>query len=231
MCNMSTLVALSHDRGRIVKSAIAYVRVSTSRQGQSGLGAAAQREAIEQFCRMHGYDLAATFEEVETGKGADALDRRPQLEAALNAARKVKAAPVIVAKLDRLSRDVAFISGLMSKKVPFIVAELGPNVESFMLHVYAAVAEKERELISQRTKAALRAAKARGQQLGGLRPNGIEMREAAIERAKSLKPILDKLAGKSDREIARILNEREVKTPNGAPWSGVTVRRVRERLA
>jgi DNA invertase Pin-like site-specific DNA recombinase len=136
-------------------------------------------------------------------------------------------APIIVAKLDRLSRHVAFISGLMSKKVPFVVTELGPNVDRFMLHIYAAVAEKERELISQWTKAALKAAKARGQQLGGLRPNGIELREAAVERAKSLKPILDELAGLSDRAIAKELTRRGIATPNGAPWSGVTVKRVR----
>ena len=99
--------------------------------------------------------------ETESGKGADALDRRPQLAAALDAARKAKC-PVIVAKLDRLSRDVAFISGLMAQRVPFIVAELGADADPFMLHLYAALAEKERRLISERTKSALAVRKASG---------------------------------------------------------------------
>jgi DNA invertase Pin-like site-specific DNA recombinase len=107
---------------------ISYVRVSTERQGRSGLGLEAQREANRRFAEANGYDIAAEFCEVETGKGADALDRRPKLAAALKAARKVKCS-VVVAKLDRLSRDVAFIAGLMSQRVPFIVAELGPNVD------------------------------------------------------------------------------------------------------
>jgi DNA invertase Pin-like site-specific DNA recombinase len=106
-----------------------------------------------------------TFVEVETGKGADALDRRPQLAAALAAAKKHKAA-VVVSNLDRLSRDGAFISGLMAQRVPFIVTELGSDVDPFVLHLYAALAEKERALISQRTKAGLAAAKARGTVLG-----------------------------------------------------------------
>src|SRR5947209_17399126 len=110
-------------------------------------------------------ELVCEFVEVETGKGSDALDRRPQLKAALAAARKLKC-PVVVAKLDRLSRDVHFISGLMAHRVPFVVAELGPDVDPFVLHLYAALAEKERALISGRTKAALTAAKAKGVKLG-----------------------------------------------------------------
>src|SRR5689334_7084056 len=144
---------------------VGYYRVSTARQGASGLGLEAQREACRQFAKAHGYTVAEEFVEVETGKGADALERRPQLSAALTTARKAKC-PVLVAKLDRLSRDVHFISGLMANRVPFIVAELGPEVDPFMLHIYAALFEKERRLISQRTKAALAAAKARGRKLG-----------------------------------------------------------------
>src|SRR5262245_2286358 len=144
---------------------VAYVRVSTSRQGRSGLGLDAQRAAIHRFAESHGCLVVAEHAEIETGKGADALDRRPQLAAALEAARKLKCS-VVVAKLDRLSRDVAFIAGLMAQRVPFIVAELGPDVDPFMLHIYAAVAQKERALISARTKAALAAAKARGVKLG-----------------------------------------------------------------
>jgi DNA invertase Pin-like site-specific DNA recombinase len=111
-----------------MKTAIAYVRVSTAQQGKSGLGLEAQQAALARFAEAEGYDLIQTFEEVETGKGSDALERRPQLSAALKAARAHKA-PIIVAKLDRLSRDVHFISGLMAHRTPFIVAELGVGRE------------------------------------------------------------------------------------------------------
>ena len=132
---------------------IAYIRVSTSGQGRSGLGIEAQRRALAQFANTEGFDVVQEFVEVETGKGADALDRRPQLKAALAAARRLKC-QVAVAKLDRLSRDVHFISGLMAHKVPFLVAELGPDVDPFVLHLFAALAEKERALISTRTRQA-----------------------------------------------------------------------------
>ena len=151
-----------------MKTAIAYTRVSTSRQGKSGLGLEAQLAALARFAEAEGFQLVETYTEVETGKGADALDRRPQLSAALKAARRQKA-PIIVAKLDRLSRDVHFISGLMTHKTPFIVAELGADADPFMLHLYAALAEKERRLISERTKAALAARKAQGAKLGNRR--------------------------------------------------------------
>jgi DNA invertase Pin-like site-specific DNA recombinase len=151
-----------------VQPAIPYIRVSRPRQGRSGLGLEAQQAAIGDFARAHSYRIHDVFSEVETGKAADALVRRPKLARAIKAARKLgKAAPVIVAKLDRLSRDVHFISGLMTQKVPFIVTELGPDVDPFMLHIHAAVAEKERSRIAQRTREALAAAKARGQQLRG----------------------------------------------------------------
>ena len=151
-----------------MKPIIAYCRVSTDRQGKSGLGLEAQRVAIARFADTNGFAIVREEIEVETGKGADALDRRPKLKSALELAKKHKCS-IIVAKLDRLSRDVHFISGLMTKRVPFIVAELGPEVDPFMLHIYAAVAEKERALISERTKAALAAAKARGVKLGNPR--------------------------------------------------------------
>ena len=138
----------------------AYERVSTAVQGKSGLGLEAQREAIARFATQEGIQIVDTFTEVETAKG-DTLARRPKLAAALKAARKIKA-PVVVAKLDRLSRDVHFISGLMTERVPFIVAELGADTDPFMLHIYAALAEKERRLISERTKSGLAAAKRRG---------------------------------------------------------------------
>jgi DNA invertase Pin-like site-specific DNA recombinase len=135
---------------------ISYLRVSTDKQGKNGLGIEAQPEAVARFIAAEGCEVLGEFVEVETGKGADALDRRPQLAAALAQARKAKAA-VVVAKLDRLSRDVHFISGLMAQRGPFIVAELGADADPFMLHIYAALAEKERALISERTRAALAA--------------------------------------------------------------------------
>src|SRR4029077_9162767 len=144
---------------------IAYYCVSTAKQGQSGLGLAAQRRAVVAFAEAEGFEILAEFTEVETGKGSDALERRPQLRAALKAAKKAKC-HVAVAKLDRLSRDVAFIAGLMAQRVPFIVCALGRNVDPFTLHIYAALAQQERPRISPRTAAGLAAAKARGVQLG-----------------------------------------------------------------
>ena len=165
------------------------------------------------------------------GKGADALDRRPQLGAALNAAKAHgKGTPIIVAKLDRLSRDVHFISGLMTHRTPFIVAELGADCDPFMLHLYAALAEKERRLISQRTKDALAAKKAQGVKLGGLNAKGVRNQAEAKERAEALRPILAELAGQSTRAIAAELNRRAMPTPNGGPWSSMTVIRVQRRL-
>jgi DNA invertase Pin-like site-specific DNA recombinase len=144
---------------------IAYHRVSTQRQGRSGLGLEAQRKAISSFAEQEGFTIVAEFTEVETGKGADALDKRPQLAAALKVAKKARCS-VAAARLDRLSRDVHFISGLMVHRVPFIVTALGKDVDPFMLHIYAAVAQQERAMISRRTKEALQAAKARGVKLG-----------------------------------------------------------------
>src|SRR4249919_52769 len=144
---------------------VAYYRVSTQKQGRSGLGLEAQRAAVRAFAKAEGFEIVSEFTEVETGKGSDALDRRPQLKAALKAAKKAKC-EVVVAKLDRLSRDVAFIAGLMAQRVPFIVAALGKDVDPFMLHIYAAMAQQERAMISRRTREALAAAKARGVVLG-----------------------------------------------------------------
>src|SRR5882757_6737087 len=130
--------------------AIAYLRVSTQQQHRSGLGIEAQRATVQRFAEVEGLTIIGEFVEAETGKGADALDRRPQLAAALASAKTVKCC-VLVSKLDRLSRDVAFVSGLMAQRVPFIVAELGRDADPFMLHLYAALAEPERRLISERT--------------------------------------------------------------------------------
>jgi DNA invertase Pin-like site-specific DNA recombinase len=212
-----------------MKPAIGYVRVSTTQQGKSGLGLEAQQAALTRFAEAEGYSLIESFEGVETGKGADALERRPQLSAALKVAKQHKA-PVIVAKLDRLSRDVHFISGLMSHKTPFIVAELGADADPFMLHLYAAMAEKERRVISQRTKDALAAKKAQGIKLGGLNAGGIRKHDEALDRAEQLRPVFTELAGMSGRAIAVVLNDCKIPTPAGGVWHSVTVLRVQRRL-
>jgi len=220
-----------------VQQAIAYYRVSTARQGRSGLGIEAQREVVSRFATTEGFELGAEFVEIETGKGADALDRRPELAAALAAGRRLKC-PVIVAKLDRLSRDVAFVAGLMAQRVPFIVAELGRDADPFMLHHYAALAEKERRLISDRTKAALAAAKRQGKRLGN--PNGraalakgrVALARGADEFARSLQPTIESLraAGVTKlRDIAEALNQRGVRTVRGATWHVSNVKNLIDR--
>jgi DNA invertase Pin-like site-specific DNA recombinase len=211
-----------------MKPAIAYRRLSKARKGSAPLGLEVQQTNIDAFCAMHGYEIKQAFCEIETGKGADALEKRPQLAAALAAAKKLKC-PVIVYKLDRLSRDVAFISGLMSKQVPFIVTELGPNVESFMLHIYAAVAQKERELIAQRTREALSFAKARGVQLGNAKQAKLNADNAA-DFAETMRAHVAPFVNLSLTRIAAILNEREIATPTGKRWQSETVRRLLNRL-
>jgi DNA invertase Pin-like site-specific DNA recombinase len=213
-----------------LKTLIGYVRVSTSQQGRSGFGLEAQNQALDRFAEAEGFTLGRVFVEVETGKGSDALERRPQLAAALSEARRHRCS-VAVAKLDRLSRDVHFISGLMAHRVPFIVAELGPDVDPFVLHLYAALAEKERALISKRTKEGLAVAKAKGRKLGGPRGQSEANKKAAAERAEALRPVFTKLAALSANKAAAELNARQVPTPTGSPWSALTVIRVRARLA
>ena len=220
---------------------IAYVRVSTSKQGKSGLGIQAQQEALRRFAETEGFELVRTFVEVETGKGSDALERRPQLAAALAEARRQRCA-IGVAKLDRLSRDVHFISGLMAHHVQFVVAELGPDVDPFILHLYAALAEKERSIIGGRTKAALAAAKARGVTLGN--PRLAEARQsahkaaavaneaAADHYAATVLPIIKQIkraGAQTLREIAAALNERGVQTARGGQWYATTVSNVLAR--
>src|SRR4051794_16867664 len=156
---------------------VSYLRVSTTRQGRSGLGLEAQRAAIAQFVETEGYEVVEEFVEIESGKGADALDLRPELASALARAKRTKCS-VVVARLDRLSRNVAFISSLMARRVPFISVELGADCDPFMLHLYAALAEKERALISARTKAALAAKKA--EEIGWKPGNPTNLSEAGI---------------------------------------------------
>jgi DNA invertase Pin-like site-specific DNA recombinase len=208
---------------------IAYIRVSTDKQGKSGLGLEAQRDAIAKFAASEFLEVAGEFIEVETGKGADALDKRPQLAAALRKAKQIKA-PIVVSKLDRLSRDVHFISGLMTKRVPFIVAALGKNVDPFMLHIYAALAEKERSMISERTRDALAKAKQRGVVLGN--PNvGKMVTAATAARDAILRPVLQTMRDRTYREIAQELTDRGIKTPRGGDvWNQVTVMRAMKRL-
>jgi len=223
-----------------MKTAIGYLRVSTHAQGRSGLGLDAQRATIERFAEAEDFTITQWFEEIETGKGADALDRRPVLSQALQVARKTKA-PVIVAKLDRLSRDVAFIAGLMSQRVPFIVAELGADADPFMLHLYAALAEKERSLISKRTREALQAKKKAGAVLGN-RTNlaTAQAKGAAANSAGSTVfaantlPIIDSIraAGHTSmRSIAEALDARGVRTSRGGAWTAVQVSRILKRCA
>jgi DNA invertase Pin-like site-specific DNA recombinase len=210
-----------------MEAAVGYYRVSTKQQQRSGLGIEAQRATVARFAEAEGLTMIAEFVEAETGKGADALDRRPQLAAALAAARMAKCS-VLVSKLDRLSRDVAFVAGLMAQRVPFIVAELGRDADPFMLHLYAALAEKERRLISERTKAALAIRKASGAKLGNpsnIREAGEIGRAALIEAAdsytQSMLPILRMLRSEGKITIGAItssLNERKIPTPRGARW-------------
>jgi DNA invertase Pin-like site-specific DNA recombinase len=218
-----------------MRPAVAYIRVSKPKQGRSGLGLEAQQAAIRSFCAQHSFNIEAEYREVETGKGADALERRPELAAAMKFARKLgrggksTAAPIIIAKLDRLSRDVHFISGLMVQRIPFIVTELGPDVDPFMLHIHAAVAEKERERIAQRTREALAAAKARGQTLGNAAIGEARKAEAALH-AEQFRPIFQPLRNLPARRISAILNDRGVTTPRGGKWQATQVIRLLSRL-
>ena len=218
--------------------AVAYLRVSTQRQRRSGLGIEAQRAVIERFAAAEGLTLISEYVEAETGKGADALDRRPQLAAALAAARAAKCF-VLVSKLDRLSRDVAFVAGLMAQRVPFIVAELGRDADPFMLHLFAALAEKERRLISERTTAALQAKKAAGAKLGNLTNlNAAGLIGRAIQTkmadqfAQCILPVLKairKHGASSLAEIAGALNERGVGSATGGKWHRSAVRNLLAR--
>ena len=226
---------------RAPKQCVAYVRVSTREQGRSGLGLEAQQENIRQFCQRERFEIVQEFVEVESGKG-DTLARRPKLRAALKAARRIKdddyrVAPIVVAKLDRLSRDVHFVSGLMAERVPFICADLGRDTDPFLLHIYAAFAEKERRMISIRTKEGLARAKARGVKLGGENEQSRKAKEEAMAFAASLRPIIEQFAAEdmSMAQIAHELNKRRIKTAGRGgvhgKWHSQTVKRLLERLS
>jgi len=217
-----------------MKRFVAYYRVSTDKQGKSGLGLEAQQQAVLQYLNGGAWDLVAEFTEVESGKKND----RPQLAAALAACKKHKAT-LVIAKLDRLARNVAFIANLMEGDAEFVACDF-PTANRLTLHILAAVAEHEREAISARTKAALAAAKARGKTLGGFRGVTVDQAkgaQAASAKAKEWaqgdigKEIADmKARGWSLWEIAHSLNNLGVKTRRGGEWQATSVKRVLDKL-
>jgi len=220
---------------------ISYLRVSTARQGASGLGLEAQRAAVAAHITSGGHTLVAEYVEVESGRKAD----RPQLAAAL-AACKLHRATLVIAKLDRLARNVAFIANLMDGGVDFLACDM-PHANRLTLHLLAAIAEHEREMISQRTKAALAAAKVRGKKLGN--PNGAAAlvayagdaaRQSALRRAEKAAQRTDAVAHviseivrsgiAGSRAIAVALNDRGIPAPSGGRWHGEQARRTMARL-
>lgn len=213
-----------------MKKAIAYYRVSTDRQGKSGLGLEAQAEAVSNFAKGEGYEVVATFTETESGKKS----RRPELLAALAQCRKERAT-LIIAKLDRLSRNVAFISNLMESRVDFKAVD-NPHANRLMVHLLAAFAEHEREQISTRTKDALTAAKRRGVQLGkhGKEILSQENATAAVEFAARLRPIIEQLQAAGFTTVRAIrdeLNRQQIPTyREGSKWHIPNVYAVLKRL-
>lgn len=215
---------------------VAYYRVSTKRQGQSGLGLEAQREAVERHLNGGAWQLVGEFVEVESGKRHD---NRPKLAEALRLCR-LRNATLIIAKLDRLARNVAFISGLMEAGVDFVAVDF-PKANRLTVHILSSVAEHEAAMISARTKAALQAAKARGKVLGGDRGNLPAVAKAGAEasatarkkkssaRQQDLAPVIEDItnAGASSlREIALELNVRGIPAARGGLWSAAQVLRV-----
>ncbi len=218
---------------------VSYVRVSTDAQGQSGLGLEAQREAIERHLRNTDGKLVAEFQEIESGKN----NARPEIAKAIAACR-ARHATLIIAKLDRLARNVAFVSNLMESGVDFVACD-NPHATRLTIHILAAVAEHEREMISTRTKAALAIAKSRGVKLGNpqLRAGNRETAMAAAyaatkkadDRARDIAPYIEaaRKAGCARlEEIAEALTARGIKTPGGAiRWRAEQVRRVINRTS
>lgn len=220
------------------RRAVAYYRVSTAKQGRSGLGLDAQRKAVADFLAAGAWDLIEEFVEIESGK----VDRRPQLEAAL-AHCELTGATLIVAKLDRLSRNVAFLATLQDSGARFIAVDL-PEANELTIHIMAAVAQAERKAISRRTREALAAAKARGTKLGGPRGDPMNLRlgpkvsaerrsAAALDRAVKVARKIDQLRNEgisSLRQIADSLNQAGIHAPRGGHWSASQVRTVLLRV-
>ena len=205
---------------------LSYLRVSTDKQGRSGLGLEAQRQAVMSYLDGGRWELAGEFTEVESGKHAE----RIELQKALAACKKLKA-KLVIAKLDRLSRNLAFIATLMESGVEFVAVD-NPHANKLTVHILAAVAQHEREMISERTKAALAAAKKRGQRLGN--PNLAEAAKlgtAAVKAnarrfAANVRPIIEEImrgGATSANAIAAKLNERNVRTARGGKWSHMQV--------
>lgn len=217
--------------------AVAYCRVSTTEQGKSGLGLEAQQKAIAMFAEANDIEIVETFIEVESGKVSDTTTGRPQLGRALAMAKSL-GGPVIVSKLDRLSRDVYFIAGLMVHRVEFIVTELGRQPDPFVLHIYAALSQKERSLISERTKAGLAAAKARGVKLGSARIGGNQAGNRARTARSNARAaaLYDVVAGararghESLRSIASYLTLSGIASPGGGEWSAMAVSRLLKQM-
>lgn len=217
-----------------MKQVVSYIRVSTQRQGASGLGLEAQRAAVTTFCRDHGYELVEEYREVESGRKND----RPVLRQALARAKAAKAV-LLIAKLDRLARNVAFIANLMESGVEFRACDL-PEASKFILHVMAAVAEQEARAISDRTRAALQAAKARGVRLGAANPASRNLNVDAGQRgaARTAKlardsyvdilPVVRELRDKglSLQAIGTELDARGIFTRSGRSWNPMQVARV-----
>ncbi len=216
-------------------SFVAYYRVSTQQQGRSGLGLEAQRTAVSTYLGDKA-KLVAEFVEIETGKGTNALEERPMLRAALDSCKK-HGATLLIAKLDRLARNVHFVSGLLEVGCDFVAADM-PHATKTMIHIYAAMSEWERDQISSRTKAALAAAKARGVRLGVTGPanlrRNIEGRITAADVfALKLGPTIAgfQSMGRSQRQIADDLNQLGVQAANGGEWSLIQIQRIMKRLA
>ena len=210
---------------------VTYYRVSTARQGASGLGLDAQRQAVTQYLASSPKTVLAEFAEVETGKGANALEKRPELRKALELCRK-SGATLLIAKLDRLARNVHFVSGLMESKVKFVACDL-PEANQLTIHIMAAFAEHEARRISERTRDALAAAKARGVVLGATGPANLkrhtQQRQAAAKSFRQrLQPVLSGFIaqGLTRRAMVAELNSLGVKAPRGGAWSLGQVQRL-----
>jgi DNA invertase Pin-like site-specific DNA recombinase len=215
---------------------VAYYRVSTQQQGRSGLGLDAQREAVAIYLRTVGAGLVSEFTEVETGKGAKALDKRPQLKAALDLCRKERAG-LLIAKLDRLARNVHFVSGLLEAGVHFVAADM-PTADRTMIQIYSVMAEFEARQISLRTRAALAQAKTRGVRLGTSGPRNLRahittQQNASSAFAERLRGVFEgfRLRSLSQRAMAAELNALGIPTATGGRWRLIQVQRVVARLA
>jgi DNA invertase Pin-like site-specific DNA recombinase len=202
---------------------VVYLRVSTARQGQSGLGLRAQNFAVEQLAKSRNATIVAEYVETESGRKSD----RPQLAKALAEAKK-QGCTLVVAKLDRLARNVSFISSLMESGVEFIACDI-PSANRLVLHIMAAVAEEEARLISERTKTALAAAKARGVKLGSARPGHWEGREhlrgrgakasTPVPRSLILQMVQLRSEGKTFQQISDLINAQGHRTAGGLLWT------------